>query len=114
MCRIEGVSKPVKRGPPAVPLSLPVVRCGNANTSRSVVDVMCTTASTLLSTGVSVAMASSSSSRGGYILSPESVEVLTQEVQTLRCQELSIGSTARPDVKLGSLVSLEDGILCFS
>ena len=74
MCRIEGVGQPVKRGPPAVPLSLPVVHCGNANTSGTVVDVVSTTVPTLIATGVSVAMALSTSSRGGCILSPESVE----------------------------------------
>ena len=113
MCRIEGVGQPVKRGPPAVPLSLPVVRCGNANTSRSVVDVMCTTVPTLLSTGVSVAMTSSTDSVGGHSMSPKSVEVSTLEVQTLRCQELS-GSTACPDIKLCNSDLLGDRGICSS
>ena len=113
MCRIDSVNVPVKRGPPAVPLSLPVVRCGNANTSRSVVDVMCTTVPTLIASGVSVAMALSTSSRGGCNLSPESVELLTQEIQTLRCQELS-GSTACPDIKFCNSDFLGDRGICSS
>ena len=113
MCRIEGVSQSVKRGPPAVPLSLPVVRCGNANTSRSVVDVMCTTVPALIATGVSVTSTLSAGSVGSYNMSPKSVELLTQEIQTLRCQELS-GSTACPDIKFCNSDLLGDRGICSS
>jgi hypothetical protein len=107
----EVVSEPVKRGPPAVPLYLPVVRCGIANTSSSVGITVSTTVPTL-SSSVSVALALSTSGSSGYSRYPESV-VSTQDVQTLHYQELS-GSTVCPDVKLGSLVSLEDRGICSS
>ena len=113
MCHVEGVSQPVKCGPPAVPLSLPVVRCGIASTSSSVVSTVSTTVPTLIASGVSVASTSSTSSRGGCILSPESVELSTQEIQTLRCQELS-GSTACPDIKLCNSDLLGDRGICSS